>query len=243
MAMTRLPIEELEYMSNELKSILSKNGIESIVVSNPIDLADITQDQMPDLVLVEFQDVPSNIFEECIKKCTQLKLPKIALIPINLIHTIDISSDIDDFIITPIKHDELVARASSVIKRRKSPNNTNLIQIDNLVINPTNFVVLVDGQNINLRFKEYELLLLMARNPGRVYTRESLLNQIWGYDYIGGTRTVDVHIRRLRSKIENMDHPLIETVWNVGYRIRATKNILSDMTRTKSQISSEEISR
>ena len=94
-----------------------------------------------------------------------------------------------------------------------------------MVINPTNFVVLVDGQNINLRFKEYELLLLMARNPGRVYTRESLLNQIWGYDYIGGTRTVDVHIRRLRSKIENMDDPLIETVWNVGYRIRATKNI------------------
>ena len=120
---------------------------------------------------------------------------------------------------------QLVARALSVIKDKKSPNNANLIQIDNLVINPTNFVVLVDGQNINLRFKEYELLLLMARNPGRVYTRESLLNQIWGYDYIGGTRTVDVHIRRLRSKIENMDDPLIETVWNVGYRIRATKNI------------------
>ena len=100
--------------------------------------------------------------------------------------------------ITPIKHEELVARALSVIKDKKSPNNANLIQIDNLVINPTNFVVLVDGQNINLRFKEYELLLLMARNPGRVYTRESLLNQIWGYDYIGGSRTVDVHIRRLR---------------------------------------------
>ena len=225
MAVTRFPIEEFEYMSNELKSTLSENGIESIVVSHPTDLADIAQDKMPDLVLVERQDVQSNIFEECIKKCTQLNLPKIALIPINILPSIEISSDIDDFIITPIKHDELVARALSVIKDKKSPNNANLIQIDNLVINPTNFVVLVDGQNINLRFKEYELLLLMARNPGRVYTRESLLNQIWGYDYIGGTRTVDVHIRRLRSKIENMDDPLIETVWNVGYRIRATKNI------------------
>ena len=225
MAVTRFPIEEFEYMGNELKSTLSKNGIESVIVSHPADLDDIAQDKMPDLVLVEFQDVQSNIFEKCIKKCTQLKLPKIALISINLLPAVDISSDIDDFIITPIKHDELIARALSVIKNKRSPNNSNLIQIENLVINPTNFVVLVDGQNINLRFKEYELLLLMARNPGRVYTRESLLNQIWGYDYIGGTRTVDVHIRRLRSKIESMDDPLIETVWNVGYRIRTPKNI------------------
>lgn len=225
MAVTKFPIEEFEYMGNELKSTLSKNGIESVIVSHPADLDDIAQDKMPDLVLVEFQDVQSNIFEKCIKKCTQLKLPKIALISINLLPAVDISSDIDDFIITPIKHDELIARALSVIKNKRSPNNSNLIQIENLVINPTNFVVLVDGQNINLRFKEYELLLLMARNPGRVYTRESLLNQIWGYDYIGGTRTVDVHIRRLRSKIESMDDPLIETVWNVGYRIRTPKNI------------------
>ena len=74
------------------------------------------------------------------------------------------------------------------------------------------------GRRIALRFKEYQLLRLLAANPGRVYSREALLSQIWGFDYFGGTRTVDVHIRRLRSKIEDADHSFIETIWNVGYR-------------------------
>ena len=73
---------------------------------------------------------------------------------------------------------------------------------------------------MNLRFKEYELLLLIASSPGRVYTREALLNLVWGYDYLGGTRTVDVHVRRLRSKIEDANHSFIETVWNIGYQFR-----------------------
>ena len=68
--------------------------------------------------------------------------------------------------------------------------------------------------------KQYELLKLLAENPGRVFSRDALLNQIWGYEYFGGTRTVDVHIRRLRSKIEDADHNFIETIWNVGYRFR-----------------------
>ena len=71
---------------------------------------------------------------------------------------------------------------------------------------------------MSLRFKEYKLLRLLASNPGRVYTREALRSQIWGYEYFGGTRTVDVHIRRLRSKIEDADNSFIETIWNVGYR-------------------------
>jgi DNA-binding response OmpR family regulator len=71
-----------------------------------------------------------------------------------------------------------------------------------------------------LTFKEYQLLVLLATNPGKVYTREELLTTVWEYDYLGGTRTVDVHIRRLRSKIEDADHSFIETVRNVGYRFR-----------------------
>ena len=76
------------------------------------------------------------------------------------------------------------------------------------------------GRRIALRFKEYELLRLLATSPGRVFTRDALLRKIWGYDYFGGTRTVDVHIRRLRSKIEDAEHSFIETIWAVGYRFR-----------------------
>ena len=95
-----------------------------------------------------------------------------------------------------------------------------MVRAGDLSINHTNYEVAVSGRSVNLRFKEYELLLLMATNPGRVYTREQLLERIWGYDYLGGTRTVDVHIRRLRSKIEDRDHQFIETVWNVGYKFK-----------------------
>lgn len=81
--------------------------------------------------------------------------------------------------------------------------------------------MLLRGRRITLRFKEYEFLRLLATNPGRVYTGEIFLRQIWGYDYFGGTRTVGVHVRRLRSKIENGVDSFIETIWNVGYRFKS----------------------
>ena len=80
--------------------------------------------------------------------------------------------------------------------------------------------VTVAGRRVSLTYKEFQLLVLLASNPGRVYSRESLLSQVWGYDYLGGTRTVDVHVRRLRSKIEAPGRSFIETIYLVGYRFR-----------------------
>ncbi|MAO74769.1 MAG: hypothetical protein CL699_00425 [Chloroflexi bacterium] len=128
-------------------------------------------------------------------------------------------SEISDFITTPIKLSELITRCQRITKRTNNVSTEKLIKFGDLLINPDNYEVKIKGNRVNLRFKEYELLLLLASNPGRVYDRASLLNQIWGYDYFGGTRTVDVHIRRLRSKIEVLpDTEYIETIWNVGYR-------------------------
>ena len=128
-------------------------------------------------------------------------------------------SEISDFITTPIKLSELITRCQRITKRTNNASTEKLIKFGDLLINPDNYEVKIKGNRVNLRFKEYELLLLLASNPGRVYDRASLLNQIWGYDYFGGTRTVDVHIRRLRSKIEVLpDTEYIETIWNVGYR-------------------------
>jgi len=90
-----------------------------------------------------------------------------------------------------------------------------------MVINLTNYEVTISGKIISLTFKEFELLKFMVRNQGRVFSRDDLLRKIWGYEYYGGDRTVDVHIRRLRSKIEDGNHSFIETVRNIGYRFRA----------------------
>ncbi len=128
---------------------------------------------------------------------------------------------VNDFVMLPADAEELITRARLVLKRTGAQDGADVIRSGELVINPTTYEVLLRGRRITLRFKEYELLRLLATNLGRVYTREILLRQIWGYDYFGGTRTADVHARRLRSKIENGVDSFIETIWNVGYRFKS----------------------
>ena len=99
--------------------------------------------------------------------------------------------------------------------------DTNItMELGELKINTLTYEVYVNNKKVNLTFKEYELLKFLASKPGQVFSRESLLHSVWNYDYYGGTRTVDVHIRRLRSKINDMQNQFIETIWNVGYRFR-----------------------
>ncbi len=131
-------------------------------------------------------------------------------------------STVDDFVICPWRPGELEARLRWLLGRQRPEQDApGLIRVGDLVINPERYDVFLDGKPVLLTFKEYELLKLLASNPSRVFKRDVLLSQVWGYDYFGGTRTVDVHIRRLRSKIEDGAHTFIETVWNVGYRFKA----------------------
>ena len=102
----------------------------------------------------------------------------------------------------------------------KDKDNDEVLTCDGLRMDMATCEVTIDGRIIELTFKEYEVLKLLLNNRGRVFTRDVLLNKIWGYDYYGGDRTVDVHMRRLRSKIEDATHTFIETVRNVGYRFK-----------------------
>ena len=139
---------------------------------------------------------------------------------------IEVNLKITEFITSPVYEDELILRARRAVSGHEPSIADDVIVRDDLIINPANYEVTVKGKRVDLRFKEYELLLVLSSNPGRVYDRATLLNQIWGYDYFGGTRTVDVHIRRLSSKIENNpDAPYIETIWNVGYRFRSLDSV------------------
>ena len=112
---------------------------------------------------------------------------------------------------------EVDARIKTV-RARATIQSAPVIVHGNLTIDVNSFAVSLDGRNIELTYKEYELLKLFASNPGRVFRREDILNRIWGDDYFGGTRTVDVHVRRLRSKLDDVSHSVIETMWRVGYR-------------------------
>ena len=204
----------------DLVALLHEHGIEATFVTNETDLYGARLDTLPALVLLDISLMRKSEIRHCVRRCRRLKLSIIALVPDNLLGDLSAILDINDFMVSPPRTDELVARAKRALRRAKLPEGSDAIQIGELVINPTRYEVSLEGRRVNLRFKEYELLRLLAANPGRVYTREALLNQIWGYDYFGGTRTVDVHVRRLRSKIEDAGNSFIETIWNVGYRFR-----------------------
>lgn len=130
----------------------------------------------------------------------------------------------DDYIVKPFDGKEMVARCKAVLRRNKSEHSSELskkIELPHLTINLDNYVVTYFDQVIELPPKEIELLFYLAANPNRVFTREQLLDKIWGYDFFGETRTVDVHIKRLREKFNKENAKWeIKTVWGVGYKLK-----------------------
>ncbi|MEX2158193.1 MAG: response regulator transcription factor [Dehalococcoidia bacterium] len=129
---------------------------------------------------------------------------------------------LDDFAVFPFRAEELAARIRRAVARRDGDEEAHLFHSGDLTIDQASYKVYVGSRPVDLTFKEYELLRFLAQNEGKVCTRETLLNRVWGYDFYGGARTVDVHIRRLRSKIEDPHHSFIETVRNVGYRFHTS---------------------
>ena len=150
-------------------------------------------------------------------------VPVVALLSREHLAAPDLQVECDDFVVYPWRPGELTIRIRRLVERRQHvpADAPGVIRVGDLVIDTNRYDVFVANRPVLLTFKEYELLKLLASNPGRVFSREALLEQVWGYEYFGGTRTVDVHIRRLRSKADDATHTFIDTVWNVGYRFRA----------------------
>ena len=136
----------------------------------------------------------------------------------------------DDYMIKPFDSKELVARVKAVLRRFQPDKNGadkpkgKIVEYPDLIVNQTNYSVIYRGKTVDMPPKELELLYFLAASPNQVFTREQLLDHIWGYEYIGDTRTVDVHIKRLREKIKGNDSWALTTVWGIGYKFEV-KNI------------------
>jgi DNA-binding response OmpR family regulator len=128
-------------------------------------------------------------------------------------------SGADEFLLTTASHDEIATRLLLSLSRAGKTGEETVLKVGDLTVNPENYQVYVKGQPLDLTYKEFELLKFLAQRPGRVCDRDLLLREVWGYDYYGGTRTVDVHVRRLRAKLGPEHEALIETIRNVGYRL------------------------
>ncbi len=140
----------------------------------------------------------------------------------------------DDYMIKPFDSKELVARVKAVLRRYQTApaiaaaapgaaQQGDYVEYPGLIVNLTNYSVIYQGQSIDMPPKELELLYFLASSPNQVFTREQLLDHIWGYEYIGGTRTVDVHIKRMREKIKDNDNWALTTVWGIGYKFEVKR--------------------
>ena len=211
--------------ATELDDKLSSAGISCFIAEDSESITDYIITQNPDFALVDMDDSsPAGSRESLLTDIKSAKaierVPIIILVSKDTLGTIKTMPEVDDFIVEPLDTDELVVRINKIVKRSTEYNNKELIRYGDLAMDLAKCEVYVSNKLVNLTFMEYELLKFLAANGGRVCSRSKLLNEVWGYDYYGGDRTVDVHIRRLRSKIEDATHSFIETVRNIGYKFR-----------------------
>lgn len=172
-----------------------------------------------DVVVLDLRDVPPAAFSLLSDAYTESGTVLLVFVTESQLSRITVDMPVDDFLVLPVSADELARRVERALWRRHGVDSENFVHCGALAIDLSNYRVTIDDEPVVLTFKEYELLRFLAMNAGRVFTREQLLNRVWGYDYFGGARTVDVHVRRIRAKIEVRGHAFIETVRNVGYRL------------------------
>lgn len=205
-----------------IKLYLEKEGFEVVVAHNGMDGIALFKNEMPDLVILDIMLPKKDGYEVC------RELRKISNIPIIMLtakgETFDkvlgLELGADDYIVKPFDPKELIARIKAVLRRTQGEiNDEKVVVYPNLTVNLTTYEVKLEDKVIDMPPKEIELLYFLASHPNKVFTREQLLDHIWGYNFVGDTRTVDVHIKRIREKIEKDKYPWkIKTVWGVGYK-------------------------
>ena len=218
-----LVIEDDINIAELLRLYLEKDGFEVTIADNGGKGVTEFERTKPDLVLLDIMLPVLDGWAVCREIRSTSKVPIIMLTAKG--ETFDKVSGLemgaDDYIVKPFEVKELLARVHAVMRRSEcgDEKETKKLVFDKLVINMDSFELLVDGKKIDAPPKEMELLFHLASTPNRVYTRNQLLDEVWGFDYFGDSRTVDVHIKRLREKLENVsDKWSLKTVWGVGYK-------------------------
>ena len=205
-----------------LRIYLNKEGYETVMAFDGEEAIAVFNEEHPDLVLLDVMLPKLDGWQVCREIRRTSPTPVIMLTAkgetFDKILGFDLGAD--DYIVKPFETKEVIARVKAVM-RRTHPKHDEIkeVRYDKLLINLSNYVLTVDGKELETPPKELELLFHLASNPNKVFTRNQLLDEVWGFDYYGDSRTVDVHIKRLREKLEGVSEQLsIKTVWGVGYK-------------------------
>ena len=204
----------------------TKECFETMIVNDGESVMEAVSSFEPNLILLDLMLPGMDGYQVCREVRSKYSIPIIMISAKGEVFdkVLGLELGADDYIEKPFDSKELVARAKAVLRRYKpmaaAPeiNNDKCVEYPDLVINQTNYSVRYMGQVVDMPPKELELLYFLASSPNHVFTREQLLDQIWGYEYIGDTRTVDVHIKRLREKIKDHANWKIATIWGIGYK-------------------------
>ena len=218
-----LVVEDDINIAELLRLYLQKDDFEVSHAADGGKAVEMAKEIQPDLVLLDIMLPVMDGWQVCRELRKTMKMPIIMLTAKG--ETEDKVSGLemgaDDYIVKPFEVKELLARVHAVLRRTGDDGKpqSKKLTFDKLVINLDSYELIVDGKKIDTPPKEMELLYHLAATPNRVYTRNQLLDEVWGFDYFGDSRTVDVHIKRLREKIENVsDQWELKTVWGVGYK-------------------------
>ena len=206
---------------------LTKEGYETQIASAGKEALKMVGSFSPDLIILDIMMPEMDGYEVCreVRKNSMTPIIMLTAKGETFDKVLGLELGADDYMVKPFDTKELVARVKAVLRRQgTTENNSRKVSYDQLTINMSNYSVSYMDRNIEMPPKELELLFYLATHPNQVFTREQLLNQIWGYEYYGDTRTVDVHIKRIREKLgSDEDHPnwSIKTVWGVGYKFES----------------------
>lgn len=206
-----------------LEGYAKKEGYEVKIAYNGSQALEAFNKYNPDIVLLDVMMPIMDGFEVCreIRKISNVPVIMITARGEDFERIMGLDIGADDYIVKPFSPAEVMARVRAIMRRLATDNTTiRSLKYDNLTINMDDYIVTIDNNNVSLTKKEIELLWTLAVNKNKVFTRDNLLNSLWGYDYYGDSRTVDSHIKRLRSKIDNFEHKNweIKTIWGVGYK-------------------------
>lgn len=210
---------------------LIKECFDTMIVNDGEDALSVFPSYQPNLVLLDLMLPGIDGYQVCRELRKESQIPIIMLSAKGEIFdkVLGLELGADDYMIKPFDSKELVARVKAVLRRYQPSSNIsntqqgNYVEYPDLIINLTNYSVIYYGKPVDMPPKELELLYFLAASPNQVFTREQLLDRIWGYEYAGDSRTVDVHIKRLREKIKDHSNWSIATVWAVGYKFEVRR--------------------
>ena len=232
--MTKILIaDDNQQITSILEEYAIKNGYQPIIALDGAEAIEKFETHSPDIILLDVMMPIKDGFEVCrdIRETSNVPIIMITARGEDFEKIMGLEIGADDYIVKPFSPQEVMARVKAIMRRiSHEEKDRQILALDNLKVNLQDYTVYIDEANISMTKKEFEILWTLTKSKNKVFSRDNLLNSLWGYDYFGDNRTVDSHIKRLRAKLDKHSHPNwdIKTIWGVGYKFEV-KEVKDDV--------------